>query len=82
MLNLPPWISPFLESTIKRWKIDIKLNNKTILEKKIDREILQGDSLSPLLFVLCMDSLSRKLNTIYPKVVIKTEAENYVTNHL
>ena len=37
MLNLPPWISPFLTSTIERWKIDIRFNNKTILEKSIKR---------------------------------------------
>ena len=45
-LNFPPWIYPFLKSTIERWKIDIKLNNKTILEKHIKRGILQGDSLA------------------------------------
>jgi hypothetical protein len=82
MLNFPPWISLFLESTIRRWQIDIKLNNKTILEKSIKKGILQGDSLSPLLFVLCMDPLSRKLNSTFPKVAIKTESEHYVTNHL
>ena len=82
LLNFPPWISPFLKSTIERWQIAIKLNNKTILEKSIKRGILQGDSLSPLLFVLCMDPLSRKLNSTFPKVVIKTESEHYATNHL
>ena len=82
MLNFPPWIYPFLKSTISKWKIDIKLNNKTILEKSIQKGILQGDSLSPLLFVLCMDPLSRKLNSVYPKIAIKMETEQYVSNHL
>ncbi|VDN06603.1 unnamed protein product [Thelazia callipaeda] len=32
--------------------VALKSNGKTIVEKKIERRILQGDSLSPLLFVL------------------------------
>lgn len=81
-LNFPPWISSFLKGTIKRWKLDIRLENKTILEKEIKKGILQGDSLSPLLFVLVMDPLSRKLNCSYPKVATETGSDQYVTNHL
>ena len=43
---------------------------------------MQGNSLSPLLFVLCIDPLSRKLNCTFPKEQIKTDEENYVTNYL
>ncbi|TBU06534.1 putative reverse transcriptase [Hamiltosporidium magnivora] len=41
-----------------------------------------GNSLSPLLFVLCVDSLSRKLNEKYIKVTVQTDAESHSTNHL
>lgn len=39
------------------------------------RRILQGDSLSPLLFVLCMDPLSTKLNGIYFMAKVEGEEE-------
>jgi hypothetical protein len=81
-LNLPHWIVPFLKSAIARWQIDIKLQNNTILTKDIKRGILQGDSLSPLLFVLCMDPVSKKLNFDYPKLEIKLDGDNYTANHL
>ncbi|TBU07425.1 putative reverse transcriptase [Hamiltosporidium magnivora] len=52
------------------------------MSKKIENGILQGDSLSPLLILLCMDSLSRKLNEKYTKVTVQTDAESHSTNHL
>ena len=82
-LNFPSWIIKFLKSIMEQWNINIKLNNSTILEKRIERGILQGDSLSPLLFVLCMNPLSRKLNMSFPKVAVPVpEGDHYVSNHL
>ena len=82
-LNFSPWIINFLKNTIKQWNISIQLNNEVILEKKIERGILQGDSLSPLLFVLCMNPLSQKLNMCYPKVTVPAlDGDHYTSNHL
>ncbi|TBU01679.1 reverse transcriptase, partial [Hamiltosporidium magnivora] len=81
-LNLPDWILKFIEVIISKWKIEISLGPEKIMNQKIQRGILQGDSFSPLLFVLCIDPLSRKLNEKYTKVTVQTDAESHSTNHL
>ncbi|CDR71672.1 hypothetical protein, conserved [Babesia bigemina] len=81
-LNLPGWLSNFIKQTIKRWNIEIRWNKNTIMHKKVERGILQGDSLSPLLFVLCLDPLSRHLTRIFPKVELSvTGGRIFATNH-
>lgn len=69
--NFQPWITNFPEVTIKHWCIDIKYGKESILKKNVERGILQGDSLSPLMFVLCMDPLSKALNSKYPQWKLK-----------
>ncbi|VDN01274.1 unnamed protein product [Thelazia callipaeda] len=46
------------------------------------RGIRHDDSLSPLLFVSCMDPLSHKLNSRYPKMAVSTDQGMHPTNHL
>ncbi|KAF7680930.1 Retrovirus-related Pol polyprotein from type-2 retrotransposable element R2DM [Astathelohania contejeani] len=81
-LGLPKWITCFLKEIISKVNLEVKANLETILSKKVEREILQGDSLSLLLFVLCIDPLSRRLNERYPKVVMHAEEASHATNHL
>ena len=56
--KFPLWILNFLKDIISKWKLSIRLGGNEILEKSVKRGILQGDSLSLLLFVLCIDLLS------------------------
>jgi Reverse transcriptase (RNA-dependent DNA polymerase) len=80
--SFPPWILNFLKSIISNWKLSIRSKSVPILEKPVGRGILQGDSLSPLLFVLSIYPLSRQLNGIHKKVNVPTDSGMYATNHL
>lgn len=81
-LGLPSWIIRFLRDTVQRWKIELRDGKDIILEKPIRRGILQGDSLSPLLFVLCLDPMSRMLTSKFPQLTIETDAGTLCSNHL
>jgi len=81
-LNFPAWIQTFLCSIVSRWNLEVRAGSEVILDKRVERGILQGDSLSPLLFVLCIDPLSRKLNMSYPMVAVHCNEISHSTNHL
>ena len=61
-------IIKFMQNSMKEWQTDLKLHHiKGTIEVpnvKIRRGIFQEDSLSPLLFVLSIDPLSRILNKL------------------
>ncbi|XP_029654655.1 uncharacterized protein LOC115228141 [Octopus sinensis] len=83
--GIPLWIINFVKSIVKKWKVNLHLDGRKIGSVKLTRGILQGDSLSPLLFVMVMDPLSRILNSKFPKLQINQEDLNmltYSTNHL
>ncbi|KAG0435394.1 Retrovirus-related Pol polyprotein from type-1 retrotransposable element R2 [Dictyocoela muelleri] len=61
-LNIPQNIREFIKNMQSNVKINISYNNNKIGSFKPERGILQGDSLSPILFTLCMEPISRILN--------------------
>ena len=44
----------FLVNSMNKWKLELTSNGVSLGNAEIRRGILQGDSVSPLLFVLCM----------------------------
>ena len=51
----------FIKEAMKNWKIELTAGEKSLAEVKIQREIFQGDTLSPILFVIAMIPLNHIL---------------------
>ncbi|KAG0435242.1 LINE-1 retrotransposable element ORF2 protein [Dictyocoela muelleri] len=82
-LNLPLNYVELMKKLQKEIKMNIVINNESIGTIKPCRGIIQGDSLSPLIFTLCMEPISRILNqNNSPKVEIKYKDSEFAINHL
>ena len=58
MFGIANNVQDFLNNSMKSWKLELNASGKTLGEVDIRKGIFQGDSLSPLLFVLCMVPLT------------------------
>ena len=58
MVDIAENVRKFLENSMKNWKLRLASNGLDLREIDVNRSIFQGDSLSPLIFVICMIPLS------------------------
>ena len=54
MLGIADSVRSFLEKNMKKWKLLLSSNGSDLCEVDVSRDIFQGDSLSPLIFVIYM----------------------------
>ena len=66
MLGIADNVRSFLEKSMKKWKLLLNSNGSDLCEVDVNRGIFQGDSLSPLIFVICMIPLSLLLRKVKP----------------
>ena len=73
-------VREFLVKCMKQWILSLTSNGKELRDVKINRGIFQGDSLSQLLFVLCMIPMSLVLRKV--KAGYEWGTREFSLNHL
>ena len=64
MFGIENNVEDLLNNSMKSWKLELNASGKTLGEVDIRKGIFQGDSLSPLLFVLYMVPLTWLLRRV------------------
>ena len=80
MFGIAENLRTFLQKSMQQWRLSFTANGEDLGEINVKRGIFQGDSLSPLLFVLSMVLLPliiKKVNACY-----KWGKKEYKLNHL
>ncbi|OIR56341.1 MAG: uncharacterized protein A8A55_2913, partial [Amphiamblys sp. WSBS2006] len=80
-LGVPEPYRGYLLRLVDSWETTLILNREAVGDVKFQRGIPQGDSLSPLLFVLSLEPVSRMLNRM-GKVEEVSAGREVGTNHL
>ena len=79
MMGIAKNVMNFLEKTMKSWKMESTCGAEILREVTIKREILQGNALSLLLFVVALTPLALILRTYNPGYEFRTrETINYL----
>ena len=75
-------IISIIKDIMKKWKIKLHYNNNFIGKIKINNGILQGDTMSPLLFILSIDPILNEIDNIIKGIEIKKDNKNIRINKL
>ena len=79
ILRISNNVSRFIEGSMDKWKTVLESGGQQLGEVRIKRGIFQGDSLSPLMFVMAMIPLTLILRKVKPKY---TMTNRNTINHL
>ena len=83
-----PTIVDFISKGMEQWKVNLRLRHEKgcmeIKNIKIKRGIFQGDSLSPLLFILAINPLSNLIKNLENGYIInaRNEKKAKIISHL
>ena len=64
-------IVEFIRKSMKNWKTNLTSGGEYLANVRIGRDIFQGNSLSPLLFVICMIPLCQILRKLKSEYTLK-----------
>ena len=78
LVNVSESIVNFLQNSMAYWKTELTASGQSLGIVDIKRGIFQGDSLSPLLFVICMIPLSNILRKMQPGYLLGTVKVNHL----
>ena len=80
ILGIDGKVTTFLKNSVKSWEVELKCGNESLGNVKIRRGIFQGDTLSPLLFVIALIPLTYILRKCRPGYEFAKNGEKI--NHL
>ena len=80
MLGVAENVRSFLEKSMKKRKLLLNSNGLDLYQADVNRDIFQGDNLSPLIFVICMIPLSLLLRKV--KASYESGRKEFKLNHL
>ena len=80
LMGIAENVRELLVKSMKQWKLSLTSNGNELGDVKVNRGIFQGDSLSPLLFVLCMIPISLVLRKV--KAGYEWGKKEFSLNHL